>query len=188
MRPVLALCALIALAACEAGPGGGGSASVSGPAPDSREIAPGASLPFGEVATVCGLSRKALGTPVATESGFTLYDTAATSTGQRTQYVTGFDDGCARQFTAALALFGDIGTHETLAYGSGVLHDTVGAAYEEVKGQICGVPNGQPCGSAAPKLARNTTFLTAYAAFGASGRHADMLLHDGRALAMGVEG
>ena len=190
MRLVPVICALTLLAACEAGPGGsgGGSASVSSPAPDTREIAPGATLPFGELATVCGLSKQALGMPVATQSGFTLYDTAATSTGQRTQYVTGFDDGCARQFTAALALFGDIGTHETLAYGTGMLHDTVGAAYEEVKGQICGVPDGQPCGSAASKLARNTTFLTAYAAFGASGRHTDMLLHDGRALALGVEG
>ncbi|WP_334061075.1 hypothetical protein [Limimaricola cinnabarinus] len=187
MRLAPVICALILLAACEAGPGGG-SASLSTPPPDTREIAPGATLPFGEVAKVCGLSKRALGTPVATEAGFTLYDTAANSTARRTQYLTGFDDGCARQFTAALALFGDVSVHETTAYGAGVAHGPIAMAYEEVKRQICGVPKGQPCGAATDRLARNTSFLTAYAAFGASGRHADMLLHDRRVLAMGVEG
>ena len=171
MRPAIVFCALTLLAACEAGVGGG-SATLSTPGPDTREVAPGT----------------ALGTPVAAEAGFTLYDTAATSTAQRTQYVTGFADGCARQFTAALALFGNVGTLEATSYGAGISHSPVVPAYEEVKRQICGVPRGQPCGRATARLARNTTFLTAYAAFGASGRHADMLLHDGRALAMGVEG
>lgn len=188
MRFVPAICVLVALAACEGGIGAGGSASLSTAPPDLREIAQGASLPFGEVAKVCGLSKSALGTPVASQSGFTLYDSAATSTAQRTQYVTGFEDGCARQFTAALALFGDVGTLEATAYGTGGSHSPVGAAYEEVKRQICGVPTGQPCGAASDRLARNTVFLTAYPAFGGSGRHADLLLHDGRALAIGVEG
>ncbi|MCP1167761.1 hypothetical protein NHG85_04345, partial [Limimaricola sp. ASW11-118] len=167
---------------------GGGSASLSTPPPDTREVAPGATLPFGEVAKVCGLSKRALGTPVAAEAGFTLYDSAATSTARRTQYLTGFDDGCARQFTAALALFGDVAVHEATAYGAGVTHGPIARAYEEVKRQICGAAKGQPCGAATARLARNTSFLTAYAAFGASGSHADMLLHDGRVLAMGVEG
>lgn len=187
MRPAIVFCALTLLAACEAGVGGG-SATLSTPGPDTREVAPGTALPFGQMAKVCGVSTSALGTPVATEAGFTLYDTAATSTAQRTQYVTGFADGCARQFTAALALFGNVGTLEATSYGAGISHSPVVPAYEEVKRQICGVPRGQPCGRATARLARNTTFLTAYAAFGASGRHADMLLHDGRALAMGVEG
>ncbi|SDE36292.1 lipoprotein [Limimaricola pyoseonensis] len=185
-RPFVFLTAAIALSACAAGLAGG-SATWSGPAPDAREVAPGTILPFGQMARVCGLPDDALGTAVEAASGFTLHDSAAGDTAPRTHYVTGFSDGCARQFTAALALFGDTGVHEATAYGAGVAHEPVAAAYEEVKRQICGVPKGQPCGRSAERLAANTTFLTAYAAFGASGRHADMLLHDRRALAMGVE-
>ncbi|EYD70726.1 lipoprotein [Limimaricola hongkongensis] len=177
--------AALVLAGCAAGPGGG-SASLPGPGPEIPEIAPGRSLPFGQVAKVCGQSGRALGTPVATAAGFTLRDTDASSTAPRTQYVTGFADGCARQFTAALALFGTPGTREATVYGAGASGGPVDAVYEEVKRQICGVPKGQPCGAAAPRLAANTTFLTAYAAFGASGRHTDLLLHDRRAVAVGV--
>lgn len=181
-RAISALSALALLAACAPGGGVGGA---SAPGLDLPEIAPGAALPFGEVAEVCGLSNRALGKAVAQESGFTLHDTAPRSTGPRTQYITGFDDGCARQFTAALALFGEVATLETTAYAAGISHSPVQPGYEAIKAELCGVAAGQPCGSG---LARNTTILTAYAAFGASGRHADMLLHDGRLMARGVEG
>jgi hypothetical protein len=183
-RAIPAFSALALLAACATG--GGGSASL--PGLDLPEVGAGTTLAFGPAAKRCGLSGAALGAPVAREAGFTLYDTAPGTTAPRTHYLTGFDDGCAVQFTAALALFGDAATLEATAYGAGITHSPVQPAYEAVKAELCGVPVGQPCGRASAGLARNTTLLTAYAAFGASGRHADMLLHDGRLVARGVEG
>lgn len=184
-RSVISMCSILLLAACETT---GGSATLSGARPDTAEVKPGTTLPFGEIARVCGLSNEAQGTPVATESGFTLYDTAPTSTAPRTQYVTGFDDGCARQVTGALSLFGATATHEAKRYSESEGYTVTDIAYEEVKGQICGVAAGTPCGAKAERLAANTVFLTLYRSFGASGRYADVLLHDGRVVAMDVNG
>ena len=156
------------------------SASVSGPT-----IAPGSTVPYGVLATVCGIDPASLGTAVAAASGYTVYDSDPRSTAQRTHYVSGFGDGCARQFTAALALFGDVGTHELHRYASDASgpYSATDTAYEEIKGAVCGAASGTPCGAGLDQLAQRTTFLTVYESFGTSNGWADILLSDGAVVA-----
>lgn len=137
-----------------------------------------------EPAPVCGLSRARLGTPIDSAAGYTVYDTNPSTTAPRPHYVTGFRDGCAREVTAALALFGDVATHETTRYGAGqgALSPT-DAAYEEIKGRVCGVPAGRPCGARLDRLEGDTVFLSLYPVFG-SDQHTDLLLHRGEVAAM----
>ena len=159
--------------------------------PDFAQIAPGTTLIYGQIATVCGLSGSQLGSPIGQASGYTLYDTNPGSSEQRTHYIMGFRDGCARQFRAALALFGDVGTHELVRYAQGagdLPYSETDAAYEEIKGQVCRVPAGQPCGSALDRLAARTTFVTAYANFESNPQWAEILLSEGQVVAMGFEG
>lgn len=167
LRATLLLPGLL-LAACEEIPG----------------AAPSVAFAEGSPTAVCGLSPTQLGTPIASESGYTVHDTAPGSTAPRTHHVTGFDDGCAREVTAALVLFGDVATHETTRYDvpEGAYSPT-DAAYEEIKGRICGVGAGQPCGARLGRLAQDTVFLSLYSAFGAE-EHSDLLLHGGEVAAM----
>lgn len=154
------------------------------------EVSPLTPLPFGEVGRTCGLSRSDLGTRIASVSGFEVYDTFPNSTAPRPHYITGFDDRCARQFTAALVLTGDVGTHEIVRYqGSGrnLPYTSTDDAYETIKAQFCGVSRGQPCGNRIDALARSTTFVTAYERFDSSPVWADILLHDGNFVAVSVE-
>ncbi len=170
--------AATAVAAASGAPGGEALAG---------QVAPGQVLPYGEVATVCGLSDAALGTPVATASGYAIYDSSPTVVTPRTQYIDGFPDGCARQFTAALALFGDVGTHEITRYqpsNAGIPYSETDVAYEEIKAQVCGVPSGQPCGAALNRLGRDTVFVTVYEAFGTNPSWAEILIHRGEVVAM----
>jgi len=155
--------------------------------PDATRVAPGTILPYGQIATVCGLSDSALGTVVEQASGYVVHDTAASSVAQRTHYITGFPDGCARQFTAALALFGDVGTHEVVRYMSGAAarpYSATDTAYEQLKADVCRVGAGEPCGPALDRLARRTVFITVYETFGTNPTWGDILLHDGAVLAV----
>lgn len=159
--------------------------------PDAEVVPRGTTLAYGEIATVCGLSRRELGRPIGDESGYTVYDTDLGSTLLRTHYVTGFDDGCARQFRAALVLFGDVGTHEVIRYSDGtrdLAYSDTDNAYEEIKARVCRVSTRQPCGSSLDRLARRTTFLTVYANFGTNPEWADILLSDGEVVAMDFKG
>ena len=155
-------------------------------------VAPGTTIPFGEVATVCGLDPAELGTAVEQAAGYVIYDSAPGTTAARTQYVTGFDDGCARQVTGALLLLGDPGTYEALYYAAGAGGDasqsTTAATYAAIRTGWCGVPPGQNCSSNLVDMAARTTFLTVYERFGGGGARAEMLLHGGAVAAMGVEG
>lgn len=167
---------------------GGQAANVTAPDPD--QVAPMTMQAFGEVGKTCGLSRRDLGTEIANVSGFRVYDTFPNSTAARPHYITGFDDRCARQFTAALVLTGDVGTHEVVRYqGSGrnLPYTTSDQAYEQIKASFCGVGQGKPCGRRLDALARNTTFVTAYESFASSPVWADILLHDGTFVAVSVE-
>jgi hypothetical protein len=167
------------------------SAAAPGTGPDAAVIAPGQTLAYGQIATVCGLSASDLGQPIGAESGYTVYDTNPASIDQRTHYITGFEDGCARQIQAALVLFGDVGTHEVIRYSDGTrdlpFSDTDNA-YEEIKARVCGASARQPCGRALDQLARRTTFLTVYANFGENPEWADILLSDGAVVAMDFKG
>ena len=157
------------------------------PGPDATEVAAGTVLPYGEIATVCGISGTALGTRIGTVAGYTLYDTQAASIAPRTHYITGLDGGCARQFTAALALFGDLPTHELIRYqpsNAHIAYTATDTAYEEIKVGFCGVAAGQPCGARIDRLARSMAFITVYETFGTNPAWNEILLHDGDVVAM----
>lgn len=159
-------------------------------APDPDQVAPLTMQPFGVVGKTCGLATRDLGTKIASVSGFTVYDTFPNSTAPRPHYITGFRDRCARQFTAALVLTGDVGTHEVVRYqGSGrnLPYTETDSAYEQIKAQFCGVSQGQPCGRRLDALSRTTTFVTAYESFASSPVWADILLHNGTFVAVSVE-
>lgn len=169
---------LLVAAACDPLPAG---LSTGGPA--LAAVAPGASLPFGQVATACGVRGAALGTPIQAAAGYVVHDTAPNTTAPRAHFVSGFRDGCPRQVTAALAVLGDPLTHETLRYQtSGEPYGAVDSAYEAIKGRVCGVRAGQPCGAAMDRLSADTAFLTIYPQFGGAA-HADILFHAGEVAA-----
>lgn len=149
--------------------------------------AAGTALPHGEIATVCGLNEDRLGTAIAAQSGYVIRDPDPASVLPRTQYITGFPDGCARQFTGALAMFGDVGTHEVFRYQpSNADREWSGTdlAYEEIKARICGAARGEPCGQALERLGRRTTFVSIYETFGTNPVWADILINDGAVVAM----
>lgn len=142
-----------------------------------------AGLPFGEVVTVCGLSRKDMGTEVARSATYRLYDTNPTSTAPRPQFIAGFKDNCARQFTASLAMFGASDVHEATRYNplNTNPYSETDKAYETVKVRLCGVARGKPCPpSKARRLARNSAFVSVYRGFGDNGEWLEMFLHDGK--------
>ena len=160
------------------------------PGRGADEVPPRTNQPFGEVGKTCGLARGDLGTEIAQISGYRVYDTFPNSTAPRPHYITGFRDGCARQFTAALVLTGDIGTHEVVRYqGSGrnLPYTATDTAYETIKNRFCGVRKGQPCGARLDALARRTAFVTAYESFASSPVWADILLHNGSFVSASVE-
>ena len=182
MKIILTAAAFALLAGC-AGTGFGGATGtpVLESDVDAAEAAPGAGLPFGEIERTCGVSAASVGTPVVSASGYTVYDSKPTSTGQRAHYVDGFTDGCLRQFTAALVLMGDVATHEAVRYQAANRRPYSGpdTAYEVIKGAFCGVPSGQSCGARLGALGRRTVFVTAYPSFSDSDNWVEYLLHEG---------
>lgn len=159
--------------------------------PDALQVGLGTLLPYGQIATVCGQPETALGARIAVGSGYAAYDSAPTSTALRPHYLTGFPDGCARIFSAALVLFGDIGTHEMIRYMPSNAHreySAADAAYEQVKASFCGVPSGHPCGRNLDRLDAHTTFVTIYQTFGNADAWGEIFLSDGRVLAIDVRG
>ncbi len=181
-------------------PGSGATPAAAGPrsegpqsdGPDAVQIAPGQSLPFGEIASLCGVTPAASGaSPVAQMGSFVLYDSNPASTGFRTHYIGGFPDGCLRQFSAAMALFGDVATHEMVRYQSHnarIAFTQTDTAYEEIKARICRVPSGQPCGERIEALQATTFFVTVYERFGSSPVWAEILIHDGAVVAKDFKG
>ncbi|MEO0391187.1 MAG: hypothetical protein AAF218_09645 [Pseudomonadota bacterium] len=169
------------------------SRAAQGRAADVRDVDYGAVLPFGEIARSCAAKRQALGRKVdkaARTQGYTLFDSDPDSTAPRTWYVTGFDDGCPRQFTAALAMFGAPSMHEQLRYGlpaEQYPYSDTDKAYETIKTRICGVPRRKPCGRQIAAVERTTVFISAYESFEDNVRWADMLLHDGAVMASAIK-
>ena len=160
-----------------------------GSSPDARQVAPGMLLPFGQIATVCGQPGAALGTRIAASAGYELYDSAPNQTALRVHYLTGFPDGCARIFSAALVLFGDVGTHELIRYlpsNAGMAQSRTDTAYEQVKAQFCGKSAGQPCGRALDRLAAHSTFITIYETFGTNPEWGEIFVHAGQVMAIDV--
>ncbi len=172
---------------------GGGTATRSAGI-DLLDVPVGAVMPYGSVARVCDAKGRDMGSQIdkAPErgSGFTLYDSNPKSTGARTFYMTGFADGCARQFTAALAMFGAPSMHEQLRYGRPAEeypYSDTDQAYEKVKSQICRVGKRKPCGRAIGRLEKDTVFVSTYENFGNNARWADILLHNGQVMAAAIK-
>ncbi|MEL6608899.1 MAG: hypothetical protein AAFO93_08305 [Pseudomonadota bacterium] len=159
-------------------------------------VAQGTVLPYGAIATVCGLSGADLGTQTERYPergrGYVLYDTAPGTLGLRTHYLTGFKDGCARQFTAALAIFGAPGAMEgvrTKAPHQPHVQTETDREYTALRARICRVADTAECPEGRFRtLERNTVFVSVYERFGTNTRWADMLLHDGMVLAKDFKG
>ncbi len=173
-------------------------------APDRNDdtaprIAPGNSqnirLPYGRIASVCELSERSMGKKVAQyperRPRHKLYDSDPGNTVPHTFYLTGFADGCARQFTASLAVFGSVGMHEQLRYGLPAEvqpYSDTDRAYEKVKARVCGVPRRKPCGNKLGRLENDTVFLSIYENFGDNQRWSNLLLHGGKLMAQDIKG
>jgi hypothetical protein len=173
-----------------AGPRGFFGALFSGGAGSggSREAALGTPLPFGEVASACTVAKREMGKRIDKLGRWQLYDTNPNTTAPRPMYLTGFKDGCARQFTAALALFGSAAAHETVRYTLSSPYSETDEAYEQVKARICGVRRGSPCpADRIERMEREVSFVTAYPGFGAAaGPWLEMMLYDGSLSATAV--
>ena len=169
-----------------------GAGGAKGSGADAQNVAFGAVLPFGTVGRVCGAKGKKLGQQVekAPARGYALHDSRPGSSVGRTFYITGFSDGCPRQFTAANALFGAPSMYEQLHYGPGgdaLPYTATDKAYDAVKSKVCGTGKGKPCGRRLKALERNTVFVSAYEHFEVNARWADMLIHNGTIVAASVK-
>ncbi|WP_137701697.1 hypothetical protein [Marimonas lutisalis] len=163
--------------------------------PDAREAAPGEVLPFGEIARACHVKRGELGREVGhfpeKRPKYRVYDSNPADAGLNTFYITGFGDGCPRQLTAALAVFGSPGMYEALRYGlpeSARTGKATDKAYEKVKSQVCGVRRNKPCGAKIDRMERNTVFVSVYNRFEGANGWINILIHDGEMLAMAPGG
>jgi hypothetical protein len=164
-------------------------------APELTDVPFGTPLPFGRIARVCDAPRSGLGTTVARfpedAPVYRLIDSAPGNLAPHAFFVTGFSDGCPRQLTAALVMFGSAGMHEQLRYGAAAADHPYSAtdeAYEKIKSQVCNVRRNRPCGARIDRMDRAAVFLSVYENYGDSPRWADILLHDGAVLAADING
>ncbi|MFW2545049.1 hypothetical protein ACN2XU_20655 [Primorskyibacter sp. 2E107] len=163
-------------------------------APDYAKVGPGVTLPHGTVARLCGVEGRSLGKKAESfplRGTYTLFDSKPGSTEARNFYLSGFDDGCLRQFTAALVMFGSVESYEQIHYGApGVTlpRSETDVAYEGLKGRLCGVARDAPCGSKISRLSGNTAFVSIYERFENNARWTTLLVHDGDLLAVDTKG
>lgn len=152
-------------------------------------VALGETLPFGTVGISCEARPKDMGKrvdqfPSAGSASWQIYDTAPSSTAPRTQFITGFKDGCARQVTAALILFGSPSLHEVHRYAkarSKVSWSKADNSYESLKSKVCGVGRKTPCPSGKlGQLEKQMAFVSIYKQFGDDKGWLELLLHDGK--------
>lgn len=163
-------------------------------APDYEKVGPGVTLPYGKIARLCGVSASKLGRKVAKAPsrgrGFSLYDSAPGNTAPHNFYLTGFDDGCARQFTGAMVMFSKPSFYELIRFGApggNLPKSDTDAAYDRLKSKVCGVGRKKPCGDKVSKLDKNTVFVSIYDRSVDNTRWATLLLHDGAVLALDVK-
>jgi hypothetical protein len=173
----------------------GGRGKDEPPSVPDNQVALGTLLPYGVVKPICGLNKGQMGKVVAKypdrRPTYKVYDSDPGNTGAHTFYVTGFEDGCARQFTASLAMFGSVAMHESLRYGLPAKvqpYSVTDKAYEKVKARVCGVPRKTPCGKRVDRLADDTVFLSIYERFGGNSQWENLLLHAGEVVAQDKKG
>ena len=161
------------------------------PQADYPDVSFGTRVPYGQIARVCDVPNRRLGKvtgrfPARGTARFRLHDSDPGGQGLRTMYLTGFDDGCARQFTASLALFGSFQMHELLRYGLPARvqpYSETDDRYEVLKRQVCGVRKGRPCGAAMSGFARDGVFVSIYERFEGNPRWKNLLLYQGQVVA-----
>ncbi|MDQ2093819.1 hypothetical protein [Rhodalgimonas zhirmunskyi] len=165
------------------------AARVTGP--DARMAAPGEVLPFGTVARACHLGRGDLGREVAQypekRAKYRIYDSAPGNQALHNFYITGFDDGCPRQVTAALVVFGSASMYEALRYGlpeNARSKRPTDAAYEKLKSGVCKVGRKKPCGNKIGQMEKTAVFLSVYNRFEGADGWSNLLVADGAVLAM----
>ena len=163
--------------------------------PDVQVVPFGLTLPSGAIARVCDLPSGRLGKEIGKfperGRGYKMFDSNPSAAGARPFYVTGFDDKCARTFTAALALFGSPTMHEQLRYGlpsSVQPYSTTDKAYEGIKRSVCGVSKKKPCGAKIKQLEKDTVFISIYDRIGSNSSWSNVLLHNGWVLAADRKG
>lgn len=155
----------------------------------------GSTVAFGTVAPVCDAPKSKLGKLVAQypekKPIYKLYDSQPGEKAHHAFYVTGFADGCLRQVSASVAVFGSVRLHEQLRYvlpGEVHPYSDTDRAYEKVKRQVCGVGAKKPCGEKLGLLEQTTVFLSLYDSFGHADSWANLLLHDGQLMASDLKG
>lgn len=192
---------LAALPAGEASPRSGGFGLFGGSSakedkprtgPDALDVAFGTNIAFGEIARVCDANGKPLGREVDNlgRRGFTLFDSNPGIRNKRTYYITGFDDNCPRQFTAANALFGRPSFYETIRFspaGKHLPYANTDKAYDKVKSKVCRTSKKKPCGSKIGKLDTALAFVSAYEFNEHNGKWKEFLIYDGNVLAAAVK-
>lgn len=160
--------------------------------PDARDVPFGTVLAFGEIARVCDARGKSMGQKIDGNGrrGFDLYDSKPGVRDKRTFYVTGFDDKCPRQFTAANALFGAPSFYEQLRFSPAGKHLPFAAtdkAYDKLKSAVCRAGKNKPCGKKIDTLDANTAFVSAYEFHEHNGKWKEFLVHDGTVIASAVK-
>jgi len=152
-------------------------------------VAVGEVLPFGAVGISCEARPKDMGKrvdqfPSSGAPTWQIFDTDPSSTAPRTQFITGFSDGCARQVTAALILFGSPSLHEVHRYSkarSKVSWSKADNSYETIKSKVCSVGRNTPCPlGKVDKLEKHMAFVSVYKQFGDAKGWLELLLHDGK--------
>lgn len=147
----------------------------------------GVMLPFGQIGRACGLRASELGKEVdrfpERGKGYRLYDSDPSTTQPRIHYVTGFKDGCPRQFTASLALLESPLLHERLltVKGRQSQHSTkADIAFHKIRAQVCRTGRGKTCPEKrAEALEKTMAFITTYERFGGNASWTEILMHDG---------
>ena len=158
------------------------------------QVEPGVVLPFGQIGLACGIRGSALGKEVdrfpERGKGYKLYDSNPSITGPRTHFITGFKDGCPRQFTASLALLDSPVLHEQLltVSGSGAQHSTAAdIAFQKIRAQVCRTGQGKACPEKRiDEMEKSMAFVTTYERFGGNANWTEILLHNGAVAANSV--
>lgn len=150
------------------------------------KVGPGVLLPFGAIGKACDVQARDMGGLIEKNGKWKLYDARPGSTAVRNFFVTGFKDGCPRQVTGAVALFGDLQLYELVHFGGGGgQHGTAtDAAYAQLRSRDCRGA-GACSEKGVKKLARSTAFLSVYPAPGAS-RSMELLMHKRELVAKAV--
>ncbi len=172
--------------------GGGAKKTAPRRGADARDVPFGTVLAFGEIARVCDARGKPLGKKVDSSGrrGFTLYDSKPSVRDKHTFYLTGFEDNCPRQFTAANALFGAPSFYEQIRFslaGKHLPYAETDKAYDKVKSSVCKSRKKEPCGNKIDKMDSSTAFVSAYEFDEHNGKWKEFLIHDGAVLAAAIK-